>query len=258
MKVYLFISKQKKSLKMYQSYVDTVSQQLDITQEMVDADIVLILGAWTMKGAQIAKRSRKMGIPYIVCPLGDISERNRKNPQLKRSLQTLAYQKKMYKKAHLLIATTPLEKAYLEKLAWNKNISLIRYFGYSHLTSEQAMLEDWEDTDTSTLADFEKQKAEAIAAQTQEAIVAQIMQIQSRMPHKNIPQKYLDDLHTLLYADNYDEDAINMELEKLKLSDYAASVFQVMTEKTGLTEGFMPLPAQKSRKSKEILKYIKQ
>lgn len=83
------------------------------------------------------------------------------------------------------------------------------------------------------------------------------MQIKSRMPHKNIPQKYLDDLHTLLYADDYNEDAICQELAQLKLSSYAASVFQAMTEKTGITEGFMPLPAKKGSKSREILKYVK-
>lgn len=257
MKVYLFVSKQKKQLKMYQPYLDSLDKQLDITQQMADADIVLIVGAWTMKGAQVARQARNMGIPYIVCPLGDVSERNRKNPQMKRSLQTFLYQKKMYRKANLLIATTPMERTYLEHLAWNKNISLVRYFGYSHLTTESAMAEDWYQANTSTLALFEKQKAEAIAAQTQDAIVAQIMQIQSRMPHQNIPQQYLDNLHTLLYADNYDEDALNEELAKLKLSDYAASVFQAMTEKTGLTEGFMPLPAKKGSKSKEILKYVK-
>ena len=98
---------------------------------------------------------------------------------------------------------------------------------------------------------------QAIAQQTQYAFIAQIMQIQSRMPHKNIPQKYLDDLHTLLYADDYDEDAIKQELAEKKLSSYAASVFQTMTDKTGLTEGFMPIPAKKGRKSKEILKFVK-
>ena len=90
-----------------------------------------------------------------------------------------------------------------------------------------------------------------------QAIIAQIMQIKSRMPHQNIPQKYLDDLHTLLYADDYDEDAIKQELAEKKLSSYAASVFQTMTDKTGLTEGFMPIPAKKGRKSKEILKFVK-
>ena len=105
--------------------------------------------------------------------------------------------------------------------------------------------------------DYEKRKAEAIAAKTDEPIIAQIMQIKSRMPHRNIPQKYIDDLHTLLYADNYDEDAIHAELTKQKLDMYAAAVFDAMTEKTGLTEGFMPLPARKGRKSRLILKYIK-
>ena len=257
MKVYLFISKPKKLLKMYQPYTEALSRQLDVTQQLADADIVLILGAWTIKGAQLARKAKKMCIPYIVCPLGDLSERNRKNPQFKRSLQSFLYQKAMYQKADLIIATTPMEKAYLQILGWNKSIWLIRYFGYNHLTNEGAMLEEWKQADTTIIDEFERRKAEAIAAQTNEAIVAQVLQIQSRMPHKNIPKKYLDNLHTLLYADNYDEDAINESFDKLKLSSYAASVFQAMTEKTGLTEGFMPLPAKKGRKSKEILKYVK-
>ena len=257
MKVYLFISKQKRLYKMYLPYIEALNQKLDITKQLVDADIVLILGARRMDGARLARKSRKMGIPYIVCPLGDISERNRKNPHFKRSLQSLLYQKSMYQKADLVIATTPMEKDYLTLLGWNKSIALIRYFGYSHLASEEATMEDWLNTNDATFADFERRKAEHIATLTQDAIITQIMQIQSRMPHKNIPQKYLDDLHTLLYADNYDEDAICEELEKLKLTNYAASVFQAMTGKTGLTEGFMPLPAKKGRKSKEILKYVK-
>ena len=54
MKVYLFISKSKKMLKMYEAYLDALSHQLDITQQLADADIVLILGAWTMQGARLA------------------------------------------------------------------------------------------------------------------------------------------------------------------------------------------------------------
>ena len=118
------------------------------------------------------------------------------------------------------------------------------------------MMQNWQETDEETLAIFEQQKAEAIAAQTKQAIIAQIMQIKSRMPHQNIPQRSLDDLHTLLYADDYDEDAIKQELAEKKLSSYAASVFQTMTDKTGLTEGFMPI-LKKGRKSKEILKFVK-
>ena len=257
MKVYLFISKQKKQYAMYKPYMEVLQEKFDISTTLADADIVMIFGAWTIKGAQLARKARKMDIPYIVCPLGDLSDRNRKNPYLKRGLQSLLYQKAMYRNANLVIATTPMEKLNLEKQGYEKNIQLIRYFGYSHLTSEYSMKEDWDEADANTFADFEQHKSERIAEQTKDAIVAQIMQIESRMPHKNIPQKYLDDLHTLLYADDYDEDAIKEELSKLKLTHYAASVFQAMSEKTGLTEGFMPLPAKQGSKSKEILRYVK-
>ena len=215
---------------MYKAYIETLQQRLDIADNIEDADVVLFLGAWSYQGFRLAQRSRKMGIPY---------------------------QKTMCKSAELIIATTPLEKEYLTALGWNSHISLIRYFGYSQLTSQSAMTEDWQGADTITFTNYEKRKAEAIAAKTDEPIIAQIMQIKSRMPHRNIPQKYIDDLHTLLYADNYDEDAIHAELTKQKLDMYAAAVFDAMTEKTGLTEGFMPLPARKGRKSRQILKYIK-
>lgn len=42
MKVYLFISKEKKLLKMYEPYTEAMSQKLDITDKLTDADVVLI------------------------------------------------------------------------------------------------------------------------------------------------------------------------------------------------------------------------
>lgn len=258
MKVYFFISKEKRGHKMYLPYIETLNKNLDITTtSMTDADIVLLMGAWTMEGARLAKQARRMDIPYIVCPLGDLSEYNCKSQKIKRSLQKTIYLKTMYRKAEAVVATTPMEQEYLTRLGWNKNVLLVRYFGYSHLASEQSTTDEWNATHDSSLANHEKRKADRIASLTKDPIVAQILQIKSRMPHKYIPQPYLDDLNTLLYADNYDEDTVNEELRKLKIDTFAASVFQAMTEKTGLTDGFMPLPAKKSRKSREILTYVK-
>ena len=44
MKVFLFVSKQKKLYKMYMPYLDALNKQLDIVKQMADADIVLIVG----------------------------------------------------------------------------------------------------------------------------------------------------------------------------------------------------------------------
>lgn len=256
MKAFLFITPKKKRYTIYQAYFSVLGEICDITQTLSDADVVFIMGAWNAKGARLASQSCKMGIPYIVCPLGDLSCRNREVPFLKRAFQSVCYQKKMYSRANLVIATTPMEKNYLMRLGWNKNVTLLRNPSYTHLSTESEISEGLYKIGATTLSDFEQHKAEMIASRTKDAIVAQIMQIQTRMPHRNIPHQYLEDLHALLYADNYDEDALNAELATHKLSSFAAAVFQAMSEKTGLTEGFMPIPAWKGRKSKQILNYI--
>lgn len=242
---------------MYQPYILALTCNLEVTTLMDDADVVIILGAWTQKGARVARQARKMRIPYLICPLGDISDRNRHNPGFKRSLQTVLYQKSMIKKAAAIIATTPLEQNYLLSLEWNKQVLLIRNYACSHLVSLQKMLETWIDSSKEVLNTFERVKAEAIVSLSVSPIVQQILQIKSRMPHRNIPLSYLTDLHNLLYADNYDEDELAVEFKKLKISSYAASVFQVMSQKTGLTEGFMPISSKQGSLAKKIMKYVK-
>ena len=257
MKTYVFVTRQKKETAMYRPYLDLLADKFDQTDQLADADIVLILGAWSMKAARLAKKSRQMGIPYLMVPLGDLSPRNRQTPGLRRSMQTLFYQKKMLRQAQLVIATTPMERTQLQALKWTQRIVLVRYCAYSQLTSYNEMADKLTEDGTETLKAHEEQKAARIASQTEAPIVRQVLQIESRMPHCNIPQNYLDALHALLYEDNYNEDQLRREFQRLKLVPFAAAVFQVMSEKTGLTEGFMPLPGKKSSKSREILRYVK-
>lgn len=257
MKVYLYITKQKQALALYKPYRDALTALPDITSKLEDADTLLILGAWSRQGARLARRARRMGIPYTLCPLGDLSPESSRRPWLKRGLQALAYQRRMTRGAALVLATTPLEQQSLARAGLTGQAALLRYFAYSSLTTQDAQMDSLDGQQAAVLARHEQQKAEAIARQTEHPIARQLLQIKSRMPHQNIPQSYLDKLHGLLYAEGYDEDALCAELHRLGLSAYAAAVFQVMSERTGLTEGFMPLPAQKSRKSKEILRFVK-
>ncbi len=124
----------------------------------------------------------------------------------------------MYKHANLIVATTPIG----EKLSRETRVEQAHH--RSSDTSATAisltvegMMEDWQGRRTIYPRRLRAAKGRSHRPADPAAIIAQIMQIQSRMPHQNIPQKYLDDLHTLLYADDYDEDAINEELRKLKL-----------------------------------------
>lgn len=257
MKVFLAISHHKKRIALYQPYIFALLSNLEVTSLMDDADVVIVLGAWIQSSARVARQARKMGIPYIVCPLGDISDRNRHNPGIRRPLQTLLYQKSMVRNAAAVVVTTPLEQKYLLALGWNANVVLIRNYACSHLVNLQQMLEVWIDKAKEVLCNYESCKAEDIARLSKLPIAQQLLQIKSRMPHRNIPLSYLTDLHNLLYADNYDEDDLSLEFKKLDISAYAASVFQVMSQTTGLTEGFMPIPAKQGSLAKKIMKYVK-
>ena len=257
MKTFLFVTPAKSHLDMYQPLLQALEQKLDCVEDMADADVVMILGVWNLKAARLARKARQMDIPYLVCPLGDLLVRPRTHPLLRHQVQRMCCIQSMLKNARQLIATTPLEKQQIEALGWNKNCGLVRYYGFSKLTTEQTMLQELANSEATILAAHEQSKQEKIDALTKDKIVAQIMQIKSRMPHANIPLSYLTDLHTLLYADDYNEDAVCKELATHKLSSFAAAVFEVMTSKTGLTEGFMPLPAHKSRTSKSIEQIVK-
>lgn len=257
MKVYLSIASHKNGLEVYKPYFEMLASSFTIVDALREADLTLILGAWSWPCARIARRSLKMGIPYAVCPLGDLSGRNRHNPGFRRSMQQLAYQQSLLRNASLLIATSPLEQKYLADTTHHPHIALLRYFAFTSQTTRSQMAAMLLDAQEEVLAEHEKAKDQRIAAKTKDAIAAQLLQIESRMPHENIPLSYLSRLHDLLYADNYDEDKLAAELNKLKLSPFARAVFEAMSEKTGLTEGFMPLPPKKSAKSKQIMKYVR-
>ena len=99
---------------MYKAYIETLQQRLDIADNIEDADVVLFLGAWSYQGFRLAQRSRKMGIPYIVCPLGDISERNCHNPAINITCKptsvfsSVDIAKPFYSLTHNVLELTPL------------------------------------------------------------------------------------------------------------------------------------------------------
>lgn len=259
MKAYLHISKAKASVGIYKKYMLALRNDIDIAADMKDADVIIILGCWNYKASRIVRQAHRMDIPYILIPLGDISRWNMKQPFWKRKIQKLFYQRHIVRKASLITAQTPLEQGFLERRKWRKTtpVILIRNWIFSSLATETSTVSETRDVLQHVFDEFEAAKAEKIGSKTDDLICRQLLQIKSRMPHQNIPISYLQQLNTLLYADNYDEDKLDEEMVRLKIDRFARSVFQVMTEKTGLTEGFMPLPALDNRKAKLIASYIK-
>ena len=81
MNVYLFIDRRKKSVDVHGEYAQLLREGCETADTLAEADVVHLLGAWSFKAARIARCARRMGIPYMVTPLGAVSPWNRTHPR---------------------------------------------------------------------------------------------------------------------------------------------------------------------------------
>ncbi|MCH3993570.1 MAG: glycosyl transferase family 1 [Prevotella sp.] len=261
MKIYLYDNRFVSKIDIWRDYMALV-RGCHRTDQLSEADLVHILGVWDHKASRLARKAREMGIPYVISPLGGLSSWNLYHPHLKRRFQRSCYQKAMVRKADAVIVTTPLEMQFLRKLKWNYQLYRIPNPILAQFFSESDMRSKMDEVYEKVLARHEEIKAELIRKRSGEdtpehIILRQLLQIHSRMPHRNIPQTYLDALQTLLHDTDYDDDILAEELKEQKILKFSRRIFQVMTTRTGLTEGFMPVESLNDRKVKRILSYCR-
>jgi len=235
---------------------------LDDSEAISEADVLHILGCWDAKAAKLAKKAKKMGIPYVVSPLGGLSKWNMSKPRTKRALQRMRYQKGMIKNAEAILTTTPMEMEYLINLKWNHHIFRIPNAMFISQETLQHMATLMAQVYEKIYNSHEDKRIQSINEKIngddpEHKVVAQIMLIHSRMPHKNIPGTYLTEMHHLLNDTDYSDDIVEQLLRKNKLHKFSCRLFAAMNRKTHLTEGFMPMPPKDDKESKIIEKYIK-
>lgn len=68
-----------------------------------------------------------------------------------------------------------------------------------------------------------------------------------------MPQSLIDDAASDLLASQYDESAMSDLLRRMGIIDFVSRLMFVMRAKSGLTEGFMPVPELEDKKAQEIL-----
>lgn len=256
MKIYACTSKQKSAAGLYLPYITVIEQYFETVENLYDADVAILIGAWSYRLARVASHARAIGVPYTQIPLGDLSAWNRSHPCLSHFLQRTFHQVNMTRKAECLIATTPMEKEDLMGLAWNEDVRMVRYPVYTRMTNDQLMSDGIRVISDSVLQAFEDRRERQIGNMTDNPICQQLLRIHLRMPHRNIPMVYLERLNTMLFADDYDEDTLAKEMRRLRIDRFAASLFHVMRERTGLTEGFIPIPDKEGKLAKRITRYI--
>ena len=87
-------------------------------------------------------------------------------------------------------------------------------------------------------------------------VLQQILYVEYKFKRKQILSSNIEELGRLMHETNYDEDELAKNLQLLKVHGFMASLEQVMEERQLLSEGFMPIPPQQNRLTKNINKTI--
>lgn len=88
---------------------------------------------------------------------------------------------------------------------------------------------------------------------TEQQVCRAIINVAYELNHHSVPMRHLADLYTIIRSTDMDEDLVGDMLRQIKASDTASRLMSVMGDFLGLTEGFMPLPKKKDRKSRAML-----
>ncbi len=227
-------------------------EAVTVTEE--DGHIVHVIGAWHAFSIAAAKKAISRNIPFIHTPLASLSPWNK--PAVSRLRLSGA--------AQAVVASGKMEEQLLGKQS-NEHLFTIPNAVTTNTTTPEEMADAYAELYEKLVAENDIALWEGVDAkmkllnETDENIVKicrDLLYAQGLYRRRIIPKSFLSRLTALLVASDYDEDRFAELLEMMNIYDFSARLFHVMEELTGLTEGFMPVPAYDDKEAKDMMKTV--
>ena len=108
-------------------YVATFNNHIQEAIDESTPDIIHIHGAWDRYAYRLMRKALSQNYAVVISPHGEIGTYSMRYEQMiAKSIKNADYQRWMIKHAEALLATSDDERTGLEKLAWQKNIDVIK------------------------------------------------------------------------------------------------------------------------------------
>ena len=108
-------------------YVATFNNDIQEAIDESTPDIIHIHGAWDRYAYRLMRKALSQNYAVVISPHGEIGTYPMRYEQMiAKSIKNADYQRWMIKHAEALLATSDDERIGLEKLAWQKNIDVIK------------------------------------------------------------------------------------------------------------------------------------
>ena len=262
MRVKYYIHQQQDNKKILHEYTSSLMKHMESGDK--HPEIIHLIGKWSLCLFFARKKALKMDIPVVYSPFSTL------NPWHKKRFPRLD--------GDLVIAMSNIEKESLDEIGYKNKTRLILNAIVTNATNEEEMFCKIAETYRYAI----ERKEQGIQRDIQQRlkpyseeilhiyqgnnlhpedtpeyqIIYLVLLIQRRIRRHDIPIAYLQSLHTLLLADNYDEQCIERIMQQLQITSFASNLFEVMQSETGLTEGFMPIPPHHGALANKIKQII--
>ncbi len=107
-----------------------------------------------------------------------------------------------------------------------------------------------------TKASFETIRKDEEPTEEEMTVCRTLMNLQHELNQKTLTRRHLVDLYQVLRYTDYDEDKVIRMLKHLKLLHFTESILQILHDKMGLQEGFMPLDPRNNKRTKKIIQSL--
>lgn len=267
MRIELFIPKAIDRDKLCHQYVEMLraglTEQYKANVDMPHPDVIHVFGAWNMSAAMKIKQASKLLIPVVYSPLGMLAPWVKSENGMAKSAQMATFQRDMLRHATSVVSWGKQEIDAIRNMEKSVSIHQIANAIVSNATTPSQMVTDMMQVYEQAMAHHDKKIRLEIEARLDKlqvndanirSVAFELCYMRYLFHRGNIPKAKMQSYAQLLIATNFDEEKMEALLNDMHLYKFMESLEAVMEIHTSLTEGFMPIPAELNKLSKQIEK----
>lgn len=229
--------------------------------DLVDSnpDIIHLFGHWDMRTLSKVKSISKRTIPVVFTSVGGL-------PSLVSVNQyTMSFVRQISNLVTVNHMCGPNESVLLTKISKNVKTKIIPNPVVSNIISIEDMIHEMTKLYQQVIISHDKQECDKISRTVASKcksddgisdICRKILYIKYLNNRGSVPQVKLDELSETMIKCQYDEDLMGTVLKSLDIYGYTSSLLSVLSKKSTLTEGFMPIEDTDDKTTANILNCI--
>lgn len=249
-------------------FINILQHYLSLSPDVVltaeNPDIVHVFDGKDKRNITYSAKLYNMEIPVLLSPLNSFFPWNNHRKKAKKSvLKPKKYP--IIKFVTAFHASGQLEYNQLTTLAVGKNTRLIENSVITNSITDELMAQQFVEYYKEILVIHDQFIKEKINQKVSKLITSDVdvngnmknlcsmfLYIEYLYRRHNIPFSILQELSTIMFEAEYNEDKFAEYLETLKITNFVASLESVLSSRSLLTEGFMPIALKEGKLADKI------